>query len=208
MRPMRADLYDALLARLLAGELAPNARLNESRLAADLGVSRTPLREALLRLEREGFVRSSLARGWTVAPLSAREAHESYPILWTLEGLALRESGDAVVLALPELEALNAELAAAPDPEGARAADARWHETLLSRCDNRRLLAALADLRRTLSRYERLFMADPTLVRVSVRQHAEIAAALARGDTAGAVVVLEANWRFGMSTLLRCLPEE
>lgn len=205
--PLRDDAYEAVLARVVRGALAPGARINESRLAAELGVSRTPLREALFRLEREGFVRSHLARGFFVAPLTGREARETYPVLWTLEVLALRESGDAASLVVAELELHNAALASAASPDAAREADAAWHATLLSRCPNRRLLGMIRDLRRTVERYERIFMTDPALVRVSVRQHAEVQAALASGQVEAAAPVLAENWRYGMHALLLKLPD-
>jgi DNA-binding FadR family transcriptional regulator len=82
--PLRADLRLKVLERILNGKLSPGVRVNESRLAKELGVSRTPLREALFQLEREGFVRSDRDRGFSVEPMSAREIRELYPMLWTL----------------------------------------------------------------------------------------------------------------------------
>ena len=80
--PIRAELSRIVRERIVEGELAPGTRIKESRLAEELGTSRTPLREALINLEQEGFVRSELAHGFSVEPLSGREMRETYPILY------------------------------------------------------------------------------------------------------------------------------
>src|ERR1041384_548116 len=115
--PIRADLRRIVLERIVRGELAPGVRIKESRLAEELGTSRTPLREALIHLEQEGFVRSELAHGFSVESLSGREVRETYPILWTLEVLALRSSGNVIYSLLGELSKINAELANSGEPE-------------------------------------------------------------------------------------------
>jgi len=97
--PIRTDLRRIVLERIVSGTLAPGVRIKEARLAEELGTSRTPLREALIKLEQEGFVRSELAHGFTVEPISGREVREIYPLLWTLETLALRSSGNAIYAA-------------------------------------------------------------------------------------------------------------
>ena len=206
--PLRAGVAETVLARILSGALAPGSRITESRLAQELGVSRTPLREALFQLERDGFVHADLARGFTVAPLDPREIRELYPILESLEVLALRTLGTLAAAALPELERINDQLAAAAgDAARGLALDARWHATLLARCPNERLLALIAQLKRAVSRYERIYMRDATLVRASVAQHRAIIRALAAGDLGSAVRALERNWRFGLDALLVRLGE-
>lgn len=99
--PLREELRQAVLQRILRGVLPPGSRIIESKLSEELGVSRTPLREALLHLEQQGFVRSDLARGFSVEPLSQQEVREIYPIIWTLEGLALRSIGPLLKATLP-----------------------------------------------------------------------------------------------------------
>ena len=201
--PRRVAARAALVERALAGALGPGERVNESRLAAELGLSRTPLREALLQLEGEGWVRAEPNRGFVVRELSAEEARELYPVLWTLEGLAVRESGGLAATLAGEMRRLNARLArAARQPVRALALDRRWHETLLSLCPNRRLLALVRAERRLVERYERLYMSRPELVPRSVAQHEAVIAALEAGDFDAAAARLEDNWRFGLERLL------
>lgn len=212
--PLRADVYETVLARIVSGELAPGSRLVESRLAGDLGLSRTPLREALFRLEQEGFVRADLARGFSVTELTARDVRELYPILGALEVCALRTLGMVAIAAVPELEKLNAELAAT-DPKAASAprartravqrtlsADDRWHDTLIGRCPNHRLMALIRQYRHAISRYEHVYWQDVALVPVSVAQHRAITNALAAANVDAAAQLLDVHWRHGLEALL------
>ncbi len=200
-QPRRAAVYHTIRERLLRGDPAPGRPVNESRLAAELGVSRTPLREALFLLEHDGFVRSDLARGFSVLPLSAREVREVYPIIWGLECLALRATTGSVDTAA--IERINGALGRAGDPAQALDADTHWHATLLGACPNGRLLRTLASLKDVAFRYEYAYMRAPDLIEVSVAQHRAISRALAARDVARAVALLEAHWQAGMEALLR-----
>jgi DNA-binding GntR family transcriptional regulator len=205
--PLRDDAREQLLQRIVSGELEPGGRINESQLSLELGLSRTPLREALMTLEREGFVRSEVNRGFIVAAPSSHEAREIYPILWTLEGLALRETGSLAGTILPELERINQEFAAANlEPKQAIQLDSAFHETLISRCPNRRLLELVRSHRQLLQRYEHVLLGDllgdNSLIPHSVAQHAIIIQSLRFNDLNTAVAALEQNWRFGFELLL------
>lgn len=205
---LRQDLRSTLLRWIVQGKLKAGEGINESRLAAQLKVSRTPLREALLQLDREGFIRSDQRRGFSVEHLSTREIREIYPMLWTLEGLAVRSSALCVHLSVPELTRINSEFAKAGSPQRALALDTRWHECLTSQSQNRRLLATISSLRLSLRRYETLHMADTRLLPESVVQHQAIIAALKERDVDAAVKKIEANWSFGMEMLIRTMGEE
>ncbi|PZW24078.1 DNA-binding GntR family transcriptional regulator [Thermosporothrix hazakensis] len=205
-RPRREEVRELILERLLKGELAPGSRVKEVWLANELGVSRTPLREALFRLEQEGFVRADPARGFTVVPLTAREVREIYPIIWTLECLALRTAGLVHAEQCAELERLNVELAEEAEASQRRIElDTRWHRTLLQHCPNGRLLRLIDAQKQVAYRYEWAFMRETEVIPVSVQQHAEIIEALRQQDLERAVEVLELNWRSGMGMLLQRL---
>lgn len=215
--PLRADVHETLLARILSGALAPGTRLVESRLAADLGLSRTPLREALFRLEQEGFVQAHLSRGFSVTSLTTREVRELYPILGALELCALKTLGLIAVAAAPALEKINGELAVLAEramrtrpaahagertSERALALDDRWHQTLTARCPNQRLLALIRQHRRAISRYEHVYWQDSALISISVAQHQAVIGALAAANIEAAVQALELHWRHGLEALL------
>lgn len=211
--PLRNDVYETVRARILSGALPPGSRLVESRLAADLGLSRTPLREALFRLEQEGFVEAHLARGFSVTSLTTREVRELYPILGALEVCALQTLGLVAVAAVPALTRINTELAAlagrgagvrTPTRASDRALvlDEQWHETLTARCPNQRLLALIRHHWRAISRYERVYWQDTALIPISVAQHQAIITALTASNLDDAVRALERNWRHALEALL------
>jgi DNA-binding GntR family transcriptional regulator len=201
--PLRDDAREQLLQRIVSGELEPGNRINESQISLELGLSRTPLREALMTLEREGFVRSEVNRGFIVAEISSHEAREIYPIIATLEGLALRETGLLAGTILPELERINHEFAAVNlEPVRAIELDTAFHNALISRCPNRRLLELVRSHRQLLQRYEHIQLEDSSLIPHSVAQHAIIIQSLRSHDLNTAVTALEQNWRFGFELLL------
>ena len=207
--PLRGEVRRSLLHALLRGDPPPGTPLSEPALAAELGISRTPLREALLGLEAEGFVRATPGRGFFVAPLTRREAGEIYPVLWTLEGLALRTAAPPGPEQIEELERLDRQLERAQDdPEAALERDRRWHEKLLEGCGNRLLLESIEALKNRAFRYELAYMRESGRVITSVSQHREIQDALRRGDRDAAVARLESNWRVSLEFLVPWLGEE
>jgi len=210
-RPLRkgsrvAVVCEAITTAIREGQLRPGDRVREHEMAERLGVSRTPVREALLRLEGEGFLEADVGRGFFVKPLSAREVREVYPILWTLEGLALRGCPPPSRARLADLDRVNAELGrAGDDPERRIDLDVEWHRTLLEGCGNDRLLEMIAALKAVIRRYEYAYMQNAGHIPVSTATHERIARAVEAGDVEAAVPLLETNWRFGMEELLQWL---
>ncbi|HEU4560050.1 MAG TPA: GntR family transcriptional regulator [Longimicrobium sp.] len=201
--PLREQVHRAIVGRILREEIGAGSRISDSVMAQELGVSRTPVREALLRMEREGFLEVDVGRGFFVKPLSAREVAEIYPILWTLEVLALRACPPRGNGAVAELDRINAELGeAGDDPERRIDLDMAWHRALLDGCPNERLLEMIAGLKAVIRRYEYAYMQNAGRIPVSTRTHHEIARALERGDREAAVPLLESNWRSTMDELL------
>lgn len=205
---LREALRRALLELIITGKLVGGEKLNELTLSRQLKASRTPLREALLHLEREGFVSSDLRRGFTVEPLSSREVRETYPLLAQLECFAVRESAGFLPLVFADLKRINRQFAQARSAQRARDLDTQWHQKLMSQSKNARLAQIVDGLRLAISRYERFYMSDPGLVALSAKQHDDILTAFVGGDTAGGLKALEHNYRFGMQALLRKMGEE
>jgi DNA-binding GntR family transcriptional regulator len=207
-KPLRDDIYASLRERIVEGVFPPGSRLQDTQVAGELGVSRTPVREALLRLASEGLVESDPNRGFFVAPLSRQEVVDTYPLVWTLECLALRSCGPPTPEQIQALRQINAELAAVPaDALRRQELDLRWHQTLVERCGNQRLLDLLAGLKQIVRRYECVYMQDTPLVSRSVRDHTEILEALVNKRPKRAGRLLERNWRAGMESVLERLDE-
>ena len=207
--PIRAQVRRVLLDGMLRGNPAPGSSINESELSARLGVSRTPLREALLSLVGEGFLEAEPGKGFFVLPLHAREVEDLYPVIAALEVLALRSSPPFSASTLKKLSALNETLKSAhEDAEAALRVDGRWHEALLSGCGNRRLLDTIRGLKYHAQRYESAYMRRSGRIIQSVAQHRAIVRALREGDLDEAGRRLEANWRISQEFLLPWLREQ
>ena len=86
---LSTDVHQELLNRIVRGEVGSGQRLKDAEVAEELGVSRTPVREALLRLEREGFISSQKHLGFSVKRLQESEIREVYPLVRLLECSAL-----------------------------------------------------------------------------------------------------------------------
>ena len=196
VEPLDVQIRRVLLDRIMSREMLPGTNLNEAKVAAELGVSRTPLRQAFIRLEQDGFLVQEPNRGFFVAPLSSEEASEIYPILAVLESTALR-SAPPTSQQLAELRTANRELAAVPDddPSAAATLNFQWHEKLLERCTNGRLRQMLTTLRHQAFRYEVTFF-SPGAARIatSLKLHRGILEALAKQDLELACERLEAHW--------------
>src|SRR5262245_11264637 len=91
-RPLREQIREELLRRLDRGDFTAGTDVNEATLAVELGVSRTPLREALITLAGEGVLESNQGRGFSFAPVSRKEFRELCEIVAALEALALDSS--------------------------------------------------------------------------------------------------------------------
>jgi len=208
---MRQKARNALYQRILDGRLAPNILINPAQLTRELGVSLTPVREAMLDLSGEGLIDNHAHRGFFVRPMSVAEVNEIYPLIVVLEAMAL-ELAPPQPDDLVELEVLNREFTETDAPGRRVDLDMRWHQKLLSRCTNTTLLAMLESLKRRAARYETAYMRNSAIILDSAEQHYAILTALGKGDRAAASARLKENWdigpRFLNPWLKRIIPEE
>jgi DNA-binding GntR family transcriptional regulator len=194
---LRDTAYSALCDAIVAGTLAPGERIHDAELCSWLGLSRTPVREALARLHEDGLVEMAPQRYTRVAPMSPREARDCFPLVAALHALATE-------LAVPHLgrvhvQRLRAEndtfLRALHAREGpaAYAADDRFHEVFLAVAGNPQISQVLRRLAPRVHRLERL-RNGALPGRRSVAQHEAIIARAAAGDAAGAGSAARENW--------------
>lgn len=199
---LSSELVAAIRERALAGDLKPGSRINEVALARELGVSRTPLREALARLAADGVVISQPRIGFSVPPLSPAELEQLYPIRAVLDPGALRMAGLPDRARIQRLRKLNDKLGQATDPVGAVELDERWHLELLGHCPNKLILDLIRHFMWRTKRYELALMrSEPKAGRAS-GDHERIIAALEAGDLDAACLALELNMRSGLQPLL------
>lgn len=191
------QVYTTLRDRIVAGRHAPGEFLREIELAAALGVSRTPVREAFARLAREGFVERLARRGYRVPAEPLSRLLEFYPVVAALEVLAAE-------LSLPRLDAplfarlrsINrrmAERIARKDAEGGIALNHEFHQLLSARCGNQRLCDLLDELRNQVLRLEYWSAGQAEQPDEAVRQHDAIVDAFERGEPQEALRLLREN---------------
>ena len=203
-----AQVYAQLRTLIVQGKLAPGSRIIETDIAERLGVSRTPVREAIQRLQQEGYVIGApLAHQSrvTVAPLTKQDVRELLNIVGTLEGLAAfgaaeRPAAERAALARA-LRALNAEFRRAADAHETDhnrvyEVDEAFHRRLVDEGAGARLRALHDAVKPQAERYIRMYISllvgD---VRPSVDEHDVIVRAIRDGDAEAAQQAVQTNWR-------------
>lgn len=202
---LRDDVHATLSHWIVAGRLTPGRAVGEEALAAELGISRTPLREALIALERDGLVDAIHSRGFVVKPHSAGEVHELYPMLWGLEATAVELQASHKAWDLPELRRLGAKFTAGSSPRTRLRLDTAWHTALIAPCGNARLIAFADRIRLGVRRYELAYMASLGNRTISSREHASIVQALSEHDVPSATALLKQHWSDGQARVLEMI---
>lgn len=204
---LRSQVREEVLHRMRTGAVKPGQRINEVQFAAELGISRTPLREALIALEGEGQIASESGKGFSFLPLNPTELLDLAPIIATLEGLALDLSRPDDLRAVGLQLRMLAEQFADESAELAllNQRDDEWHQLMCSVCPNERLLAVIENVRAAFHRYEALLFTDDHVVGRRAEEHLGIAQHLVDGDVAAAKQALAQNWIQGARRLLDAL---
>ena len=184
-RALYEQVAERLRTSILAHTLGPGSWIDEQALAAEYGISRTPLREALKVLAAEGLVTMKLRRGAYVTEVSERDLAEVYHLLALLESdAAVAVAQTATAPQIAELEALHRELEShVADRDRFFAANERFHVRLLELADNRWRNQMVADLRKVmkLNRHHSLFKQGR--IEASLEEHRRIMAAIKARNT-------------------------
>jgi DNA-binding GntR family transcriptional regulator len=178
------DAYDRLIAEIRQGQLRPGDRLTETDLAERLGISRTPVREAIRLLESDGLVDHQPRAGARIRRLDLAEVTELYEMRAVLEGTAARFAARAAYDSeLAELDAINAEMAAgAHDAERLYHANRQFHGVLLNAARNRFLWRSVEAVQKTLLILGRSTMEEADRAQAAVDEHGLILRALHAHD--------------------------
>jgi DNA-binding GntR family transcriptional regulator len=180
----RARVYANLRDAIVRAELAPGRQLSENELAASLGVSRTPVREALQRLQERGLLTVGGGRSLVVVELSPREVTELYAMREILEGSAARfaaQYADAEEIAL--LRRLNdTYIAAFGDPQRLVPLNRRFHRAIHEAAHNRYLTQSLSAIHESLALLHNTTFRVPEKPDRSETEHGRIIEAIARHD--------------------------
>lgn len=200
--------YMRLLDEIREAHLLPGDRLRETELAARLGVSRTPVREAIRQLEADGLVAHVPRIGASVRTLDYAEVMELYEMRAVLEGTAARLAARAASdIELQELGALNDHLAqAGTGPEASRL-NRIFHATLLDAAKNRFLSRSMLSLQKALMILGPSQLLDTTRAEQAVREHRHLLDALAARDGAVAETAMRSHIEAAQRMRIRTLRE-
>lgn len=195
---LRDDVFARLRDAIVDGTLAPGEQLRDHDVAAWLGVSRTPVREALLRLQHAGLVATSPGRSTTVTTLDARATRDAHAVVAAMHGTAVREAAALLVTGdYDRMRQANQRFSAAleaGDVEAALAADDELHGIPVAAAGNHAVAAVLDQFTPLLRRVERLRFSALS-GRASVALHQRLIERLEARDPDGAAAVSFETWQ-------------
>lgn len=206
---VRDNLSDSVARSLrnliVDGRLPAGERINEVHLSQQLGVSRTPLREALARLAQEGALRCAPRIGYFVRALTVEEFEQVYAIRPLLDPEALRLAGLPSRERMQRLQDINERIARARGADTIINLDDEFHLELLAGCPNQVLIDLIRQVIQRTRRYEIALMRESRNVAVATANHREIMAALRRRDLRGACAALRTNLQTGRAPIIAWL---
>lgn len=201
-RSLARGVSERIEAMILAGQLKPGQRINESHLGLALKVSRAPIREACRRLERHGLVEVRPNRGAFVCTLDGRDIAELYEIRIALESLigtrAATRIDAAGLMALDQHLRELADCATAGDSPGYYLANQRFHAVIVAAAGSRQLAEAYAGVAKRLAIYRIGQVAAADDMAASLAEHQAIVAALRAGDAIATGDALAEHCRRGV----------
>lgn len=187
--PLRDVVFHTLRNAILHGDLKPGERLMEIRLAGVLGVSRTPIREAIRMLELEGLVVMIPRKGAHVARITEKDMNEVLEVRMCLEEFAVRLAAERITPeqaeALREASkdfAREVEQAEGENISSLAEADVRFHDIIYQATGNRRLMQLINNLREQMYRYRVEYLKDKSIRFELAKEHRAIYTALLEKD--------------------------
>ncbi|MEN6349091.1 MAG: GntR family transcriptional regulator [Syntrophomonas sp.] len=186
-KPLRELVLEAIREAIKEGVLKPRERLMEIQLAEELGVSRTPIREALRKLELEGFIVMVPRKGAYVADISFKDIADVFEIRIALEGLAAGLAAERITdEEMEEMERLvveKAEAIALQDFDRLIEVDTKFHEAIYMASRNQRLFTIINNLREQIQRYRATSLSVPGRMQQSLEEHRDIVEAIQSRDS-------------------------
>lgn len=213
LKPLREKIASVIRDSIIMGKLKSGAKLAEPEVAASLGVSRTPLREAFLQLESEGFLTVSPRKGAIVSELSLKDAQETFVIKGTLEALAAR-------LAIPNLTKekisslieLNDKMddiaqSNSKDYESFLDLNGQFHQIISDSCGNEKLTKYITVFRNQTLRYNFIYHALSSHLGDSVKEHKSIIGAIQQANYDEVENLLKSHGEHARSALSNLLTD-
>ena len=208
-QPLREAVYYAIREGILLGKLSPDERLMEMHLANELGVSRTPVREALRLLETDGLVKMIPNKGAIVAKISPRDLLEVMEVRLALEQLAVRKACRSITLL--QLNQMRSALSRfresleLNDRAGSARSDEEFHRIIADAAQNRMLQTLLSQIREQVFRYRLESLKAESAHKELVRQHEQILTSLEERDEEKAQAFMREHIRMQLENIRKLL---
>ena len=208
-QPLREAICESLRNAIKNGKLKPGERLMEVQLAEELGISRTPVREAIRKLEQEGYVIMLPRRGTYVSSVSVHDVQEIFEIRTALEklstGLAARRIENDELEQLQKLLTKIEGYIEKRDIDNIVKTDIEFHDLLYHVSRNERLSGIISNLKEQLARFRTLSMSYPGRLEETLEEHREMVEAIASGDVEAAREAAERHMVRAEETLLKAM---
>lgn len=196
---VRQEAYAKLRNWILDGTLAPGAQLRDKKLAEQMGVSRTPIREALLRLEDEGLVKTKPNRSTTVSSIDFHNTFHLYSIVWTLERLALSQAFGSItnehIQHMIDANERFLQKMKAKDRFSALEADYDFHVVYIRLSQNQEIEKIISEIKTKLKRLDLYYFDKIKNAILSYDEHKKIIEALTQRNLHLAMEAVEQNWK-------------
>jgi DNA-binding GntR family transcriptional regulator len=208
-KPLREVIFNTLREAIIVGELRPGERLMEVTLAEKMGVSRTPVREAIRKLELEGLVAMIPRKGAHVAELSVKDMMNVLEVRATLDGLATALSSERITEAeLKDLKNVYAQFVSCVDKDnlqGSIKKDVEFHDIIYRSSRNDKLIQIANNLREQVHRFRVIYLKDYISPKEIVKEHAEILEAISSKNASLARDVAQKHIKNQEDTILKAL---
>ena len=207
--PLRDVVFQTLRKAILKGELQPGERLMEVQLANRLGVSRTPIREAIRKLELEGLVTMIPRRGAEVAEITEKNMRDVLEVRRALEELAVKIACEKIteeeLVFLAQVAKKFRDVMHGDDLMKITEADVEFHEIIYESTGNARLIQILSNLREQMYRYRVEYLKDYNSHGILAEEHDEIVKALCARDTERACKAIVSHIENQQSSIIKSI---
>jgi len=210
--PLRDVVFQTLRTAILKGDLKPGERLMELQLASKLGVSRTPIREAIRMLEQEGLAIMIPRKGAEVARMTEKDMEDVLQIRCSLEELAVRLACQNITqMEMQELRVAMEQFREKTTTEDIAAiaqADVNFHDVLYKSADNPKLLGLLNNLREQMYRYRVEYLKNPSIYQQLITEHRQLYEAVKMQDAEKAAAYIRMHLKNQTESMKKVIREQ
>ncbi|HEX3031466.1 MAG TPA: GntR family transcriptional regulator [Bacillota bacterium] len=211
-KPLREIVFESLREAIINGSLEPGERMMEIQLAEEMGVSRTPVREAIRKLELEGFVVMIPRKGAYVAGISYKDIADVFEIRAALESLAAGLAAERITE--EEMEALERSLVKVAESTESNDlnllinADTDFHDLIYKASRNERLVQIVSNLREQIQRFRKTSLSQPGRMKLALDEHRQIVEAVCNRDVELASKLAKEHIEMAENSMLEVIRKE